>query len=371
VAEPFLSRSAAPVIKAAGLAFIRFGRRDLALAERYFSDFGLHVAARTATALYLRGVLPQHHFLIIEAAPHDTLAGLGLLAASRHDLDLLAAAHGATVVASTEPGGGEMVRLHDPAGLAVDVIFGLDSLPALPHRPSRQLNGPGRNLRVNAPQPALPAPAEVFRLGHLALQRQELVRNTRWYVDNFGLIASDVEVLPGSHQPALVFMRCDLGPVPTDHHSLVIAGAPRDGFDHAAFETQDLDAVALGGEWLQSRGWQHNWGVGRHVLGSQIFNYHFDPSGFAVEHYADGDLLDADYPTRFHPTGKAGIYQWGPVMPDHFIDTAPSLALAADLVRGLKTRPDFNLATLAATARAFKTPPRPWAGRRMRRPKPA
>lgn len=371
MAVPFLTRSAAPVIKAAGIAFVRFGRRDLALAERYFGDFGLHLVARTATALYFRGLLPQHHIVIVEAAPHDTLAGVGLLAASRADLDRLAAAHGASVSPSKEPGGGDVIRLHDPAGLAVDVIFGRAELAALPCRPPRQLNGPGRNLRVNAPQPAVAGPADVFRLGHLALQRQELVRNTRWYMDNFGLIASDVEILPDSHQPALVFMRCDLDATPADHHSIVIAGAPRDGFDHAAFETQDLDAVALGGEWLQAQGWVHNWGVGRHVLGSQIFNYHFDPSGFAVEHYADGDMLDADYPTRFHPTGKAGIYQWGPVMPDHFIDMTPSPALVADVIRGLRTRPDFTLAQLAATGRAFKAPPRPWAGRRFRRPKPA
>jgi len=371
VAPQFEPRSAAPLIKATGIAWIRLGRRDLKRAERYFTDFGLHVAARTETALYFRGVLSQHHFLIIEVAPHDVLLGFALHAASAEDLALIAAAHDVPLESSREPGGGSLVRLHDPAGLAVEIVHGLAELPKLPHREARLFNRPGEVRRVNAPQPALAGPAEVFRLGHLALQRQELVNNTRWYMQNFGLIASDVELLPDSHHPALVFMRCDLGAAPTDHHSVVIAAGPRDSFDHAAFETIDLDAVALGGEWLQRQGWVQNWGVGRHVLGSQIFNYHFDPSGFAVEHYADGDMLDASYPTRFHPTGKAGIYQWGPVMPDHFIDLAPTLPLLADVVRGLRTRPDFTLARLAAIKRAFDRPARSWAGRRFRKPRPA
>jgi catechol 2,3-dioxygenase-like lactoylglutathione lyase family enzyme len=371
VPPQFEPRIAAPVIKAVGIAWIRLGRRDPATAERYFTDFGLRVAARTETALYFRGVLPQHHCLIVETAPHDVLLGFGLHAGSVADLALLAAAHDVPIEASLEPGGGSVVRMRDPAGLAVEIVHGLAELPELPHRPARVLNGPGDHRRVNAPQPALAGPAEVFRLGHLALQRQELVKNTRWYMRNFGLIASDVEILPESHDPVLVFMRCDLGATPADHHSVVIAAGPRDAFDHAAFETLDLDAVALGGEWLQRQGWVQSWGVGRHVLGSQIFNYHFDPSGFSVEHYADGDMLDASYPTRFHPAGKAGIYQWGPTMPDHFIDTAPSLPLLADVVRGLHTRPEFTLARLAETKRTFDLPARLWVGRRFRKPRPA
>jgi catechol 2,3-dioxygenase-like lactoylglutathione lyase family enzyme len=370
--EPqFEPRSAAPLIKASGIAWIRFGRRDMARAERYFTDFGLHVAARTETALYFRGVLSSHHFLVVEMAPHDVLLGFALHAASADDLALIAAAHGVPLESSREPGGGSVVRLQDPAGLAVEVVHGLAELPQLSHRGARVLNRPGDTRRVNAPQPALSGPAEVFRLGHLALQRQELVNNTRWYMQNFGLIASDVELLPDNHCPVLVFMRCDLGAAPTDHHSVVIAAGPRDGFDHAAFETLDLDAVALGGEWLQRKGWVHNWGVGRRVLGSQIFNYHFDPSGFAVEHYADGDMLDTSYPTRSHQAGKAGIYQWGPVMPDHFIDLAPSFSLLADVVRGLRTRAEFTRARLAAIKRVFNRPARPWGGRRFREPRPA
>ena len=44
------------------------------------------------------------------------------------------------------------------------------------------MNLPDEKLRRNAPQPASPGPAEVFRLGHVVLQRQEFARNANWYV---------------------------------------------------------------------------------------------------------------------------------------------------------------------------------------------
>jgi len=50
-----------------------------------------------------------------------------------------------------------------------------------------------------------------------------------------------------------------------------------------------LDSVAAGGEFLKDRGYKHAWGIGRHIQGSQIFDYWRDPDGFLVEHYADGE----------------------------------------------------------------------------------
>lgn len=366
----FIPRAAAPVIKVADVAYVRFARRDLGRAERYFLDFGLRLSVRTDNAIYLRGVLPQHHYVIVERAERDAFAALGLRAASPADLRALAAAHATQVQPADEPGGGERVRLQDPAGLAVEVVHGMEQLPQLPYRAPRVINLPGEKRRRNAPQPATPGPAEVFRLGHVVLQRQEFARNANWYVRNFGLIASDVELLPSTTEPLIAFLRCDRGADPADHHSVVIAFGPEDAFDHAAFETLDLDAVGLGAEWLQRQGWIKSWGVGRHILGSQIFCYHYDPSGFAVEHYADGDVFDADAPTRYHQGGVSGLYAWGPDLPRHFIDTGMSPRRVANVVRGLRSREEFTLARLLAAKRAYGAKARPWAGRRFRRPRP-
>jgi hypothetical protein len=78
----------------------------------------------------------------------------------------------------------------------------------------------------------------------------------------------------------------------------------------------DFDTQLLGHQWLAKQGWKSVWGVGRHVLGSQIFDYWADPSGFKVEHYTDGDVVNGDTPVRRHPLGPLSV--WGPELPKNF-----------------------------------------------------
>lgn len=365
----FTPRAESPTIKVADIAYLRFGRRDLARAEHYFADFGLKISARTESAIYWRGVLPQHHCVIVEASRHDTFLALGLRAASAADLRTLAAAHSTQVEPAAEPGGGEILRLSDPAGFRVEVVHGMEDLPRLPSREPRVMNLPEQKSRANAPQPAQVGPAEVFRLGHAVMQRQEFARNANWYVQNFGLIASDVLLLPDTREPVLAFLRCDRGGALADHHTVVIALGPEDGYEHAAFELLDVDALGAGAEWMQRQGWIKAWGIGRHLLGSQLFSYHYDASGFTLEHYTDGDVFDASYPTGFHEASKAGLYLWGPDLPDHFIDMAMTPKRAAEVYRGLRTREDFTLKRLLAAKRVFSAKARPWNGRAVHRPR--
>ena len=76
----------------------------------------------------------------------------------------------------------------------------------------------------------------------------------------------------------------------------------------------------MGQQVLMARKYRHAWGVGRHLLGSQIFDYWRDPWGQKHEHYADGDLFDDRQPAGYHVLDRAGLYQWGPDLPDDFID---------------------------------------------------
>lgn len=364
----FQPRCTKPIIKADDLAYLRFSRRDLARAEQYFRDFGLHVSARTETAIYLRGILAQHHCVIIERGAHDEFIALGIHAASADDLKSLAAARNAQVEVNGEPGGGQIVRLLDPVGFRVEVVTGGVELPQLPQRESRPMNLPQEKRRINAPQPITIGPTEVYRLGHAVMTRQEFAKNANWYVETFGLIASDVEVLPGTREPVLAFMRFDRGSKPSDHHNIVIAGGPEDGYAHSAFETLDIDSLGAGAEWLQYQGWIKAWGIGRHVLGSQLFTYHYDSAGFEVEHYIDGDVFDCDYPTQYHPAGTSGLYLWGPDLPEKFIDLSMTPKRIANILKGLRTRADFTLARLIAMKNAYSQKARPWIGQNKQRP---
>jgi len=70
--------------------------------------------------------------------------------------------------------------------------------------------------------------------------------------------------------------------------------------DHAAFEVEDVDALMAGHDHLKNAGFDHHAGIGRHILGSQTFDYWRDPWGHVVEHFTDGDLLNADYEAGSH-----------------------------------------------------------------------
>ena len=85
------------------------------------------------------------------------------------------------------------------------------------------------------------------------------------------------------------FIRCDRGSIPADHHTLAMALGPANRYVHSAYQVCDLDALAAGGEYLRERGYFRSWGIGRHIQGSQLFDYWRDPDGFLVEHFADGE----------------------------------------------------------------------------------
>jgi catechol 2,3-dioxygenase-like lactoylglutathione lyase family enzyme len=366
----FEPRVEPPLIKARALVHLRHRRRDLDEALRFYTDFGLELAERSEGALYLRAPGGGPICLILEPGPHDELVGIAVEAESEPALRGLAALAGRAVEERREPGGGLVVRLRDPAGLAVEVMHGFEAAPVREPPAPPPVNCFARPARVNAPRPAVLGPAWVRRLGHVVLGRQEFARNARWYLKTLGLIASDVEVSAELGEPIVAFLRFDRGDAPADHHSIVVGLAPEDGYLHAAFESTDVDALGAGAEWLESRGWVKSWGIGRHVLGSQLFCYHIDPHGFEVEHYVDGDLFDASHPTGYHEAGLPGLYLWGPVLPGHFVDTSMSPARLLRVLRGLRTREEFTVKRLIAAKRLYSRPPRAWAGRRFVRPQP-
>lgn len=45
-----------------------------------------------------------------------------------------------------------------------------------------------------------------------------------------------------------------------------------------------------------------------------------DTSGFIVEHYADGDLVDELTPTNRNEAGPNSLHIWGPPLPPTFLE---------------------------------------------------
>ena len=189
-------------------------------------------------------------------------------------------------------------------------------------------------------------------MGHVVLELADYQATCAWYTQHFGFIPSDVQVLPDG-SPAVAFMRLDLGDTPADHHTLALAQGFAPMHSHSAFELVDADAVGMGQRVLRERGWKHAWGIGRHILGSQIFDYWQDPWGAKHEHYCDGDVFTADEPAGIHPVSREAMSQWGQVMPNSFTRPELTLSSLAAIVRNLRRSPDLSLSKLRTLAKIF------------------
>ena len=105
-----------------------------------------------------------------------------------------------------------------------------------------------------------------------------------------------------------------------------MALGPANRYVHSAYQVSDLDALAAGGEYLRERGYSRSWGIGRHIQGSQIFDYWRDPDGFLVEHFADGDCSTTPSNPAGHRSPRPGLAQWGPPATRDFLGTDPKSA---------------------------------------------
>jgi catechol 2,3-dioxygenase-like lactoylglutathione lyase family enzyme len=304
-------------IRIEDLAYVRFRAPDLTAMEAFLDDFGLERAMRTESKLYARAADGEAfvHVTELGQASDAGFVGLGLRASSVDDLETLATHCGARVAASTEPGGGSIVRLTDPDGFAVEVVAGRErSAPRTP-TPREPTNDARARPRKNVVKRIAAGASRVQRLGHCVLNVKDFRASESWYKDRFGFITSDEIMVDGLPDSIGAFLRCDRGSVPTDHHTLFLVGSGSPKFNHAAFEVVDFDDLMAGHEHLTAKQRQHEWGVGRHVLGSQIFDYWRDPWGHTLEHWTDGDLLNAEWGSRKVDVAELLGTQWGPASP--------------------------------------------------------
>jgi catechol 2,3-dioxygenase-like lactoylglutathione lyase family enzyme len=309
-----------PTTKVSEFLYGRLQSPDLDRAETFLSEFGMVRTARTATALYMRGSEPAHHIHITELGEPRFL-GLGFAVSDSGDLKRLAQLSGASGIESIdEPGGGKRVRLTDPDGHRVEIVHGIEIVPALNVR--RQPINSGTNRPRNGEFQRPPrGPSHVKRLGHGVLMTTDLRRKLAWYRDTLGLLPSD-DVYASSPDDLIgSFSRLDRGEAFVDHHVLFCIQGKKIGLNHLAFEVQDVDDVMIGHNHLRLRGYGHVWGVGRHQLGSHIFDYWQDPWGRVHEHWTDTDTLNAHALPGHHGT-DALDGPWGEPIPRSFVEHA-------------------------------------------------
>ena len=259
-----------PRIRLQATAFVVYYHQDLAEARRFLLDFGFTIVREEAgkeicfkgygvePVLYVaRQVNGVSYF---EAAAYEV--------ESRKELERASEIKGASPISSLDtPGGGEMVRLTDPAGHHVYLVHGQTKIQAEPPAFKKLVvNYEDEKPRKGQFQRFEPGPAPVHRWGHYGVTYPAGSYQTMfdWYTKNLALTPSDV--VYKDDKPSTCFFHIDRGLEFTDHHAFFFKPAKpgqKPSVAHAAFEVHDFDIQMLGHNFLEEQGYENCWGVGR------------------------------------------------------------------------------------------------------------
>ena len=299
-------------VKVRDIAFVRFRAPDLDAMEAFLTAFGMQRAGRDERTLYMRGTDDEGFVHVTHLGDTPGFAGVAFEAESLDDLDALTGDHGFCDAVDLEgPGGGRVVHALDPNGHRVEVVAGRASVGRLPSPGQAPRNTAGNTQRMGAPLRLDAGTSHVKRLGHCVLEVLDFRASEAWYKDRLGLLTSD-EIALDEANVLGAFLRCDQGNRYVDHHTLFLIGSGKVAFNHAAFEVADFDDLMRGNTRLTNAGYHHQWGIGRHILGSQIYDYWLDPWGHMVEHWTDGDLFNDQTPPNTASLLELIGSQWGP-----------------------------------------------------------
>lgn len=308
-------------------SFIVYYHQNLSKARTFLLDFGLRVVQETDDEIFFAGYGIETFCYVVRASKRaeSYFGGAAYTVESREQLERAAKVPGASEIRTlVAPGGGEIVTLVDPAGHNVHLVHGQREKPEeIGHLGLQKLtvNYEDEKPRRGTFQRFKPGPAPVHRFGHYGVTYPDGLFETmlEWYTKTLTLAVSDIIYV--GEKPVTAFLHVDRGEEFTDHHSFFFKRAKSDkhlSVAHAAFEVHDYDVQQLGHDFLKSRGYNLCWGIGRHVLGSQIFDYWFDPHEFIVEHYADGDVVNSKTPVSHAQAGPDALSVWGPEVPEVF-----------------------------------------------------
>ncbi|KAK2051345.1 Glyoxalase/Bleomycin resistance protein/Dihydroxybiphenyl dioxygenase [Colletotrichum caudatum] len=247
------------------------------------------------------------------------IRGGAFVAQSREEFDKAAKIEGARLGSiASAPGGGEIIPFNRPDDTFFHVVYGQKERQLDSQEPSaiNEELGPF-NMPFTRPRQG----EQHGLLGHYVYVFPDFDNELAWYTNNFNFVSSDIlHHWDLENVDVMVSLHLDLGAEFSDHHCMFIQRAKphvKKAFcHHTSFEVADFDTQLIGHQWLAFKKWHSVWGVGRHVLGSQIFDYWADPSGFKIEHYADGDLVNKDTATTRDVVGPFSV--WGPEMPKDF-----------------------------------------------------
>ncbi len=206
-------------------------------------------------------------------------------------------------------GDGEGIWLRDPDGMATQLVVTPKVSPSAKTR--ARPSAPVAVGQGAAPSRSKVAGVRPRYLSHILRFSPDVPRMIAFCRDVLGLRLSD-------HSGDIIgFLHTPHG---SDHHLVAFAKSHAPGLHHSSWDVGSIDEVGAGAEQMRDAGWGEGWGLGRHVLGSNYFNYVLDPWGSFCEYSCDIDFVpaDIDWPAADHPPADS-LYVWGPPVPANFI----------------------------------------------------
>ncbi len=252
-----------------GLRSIEYNVPDVATTARFYEKiWGLAPVDERDGAHYFRATGEEHHIVVLHEGGKAGVRKVNFAADSKEDVDALHGRLSGIGISVEEapgdlsgPGGGYGFAFTDKDGFQYAVSSGVAT---------------HADASMAADRP--------FKLSHVVMNSDTVDDQTDWFCDALGFKLSD-------KTERMNFIRCSM-----DHHSVAFAKMGGPSLNHTAFEVPDFDALMRGAGRLKQKGFEVDWGVGRHGPGNNIFTYFREPNGLVVEYTAEVDQIDDSYP---------------------------------------------------------------------------
>lgn len=261
------------------LAHVYYTHSNWDAACQFLHDFGLIPVEgydQSPGVIYYRGYGPEPFVYCATKGDEDEFGGGAWIVDSMADLELAARIlpHASDVFDLKTPGGGKCVSFQDPVdGFKFHLIYGQTSRDSSDDFKELPLNFPNNKHRpVNKTQRMEKGPAPVHKIGHFGLCVTNYEQTFNFFTSNFNFKPSDI-IYNKEGKDITTFLHLDRGSEAVDHHVFFFFEGPVAHVHHSSFEVHDFDVQLLGHHWLREKNYESAWGVGRHVAGSQIFDY--------------------------------------------------------------------------------------------------
>lgn len=282
---------------------------DLWEEERFLKAFGLRVTRAAGESLELRASESEHVWAKVVSGPRKKLVYVSL-GCYAQDYDGLVAQVKAAGAAQADPhpqgpAGGFWFR--DPDANLIQIVVAPKTMPDTKSSMG-DMNVPS-NVR-GAPARSVARHTAPTRLSHMALFTSDVTRSLDFYTRALGVRLADRsgEIIAFTY-----------GRHGSDHHLLAFLSGGGGGLHHSSWDVPSVEDLGLGNTQMRAASYTRHWGPGRHVLGSNYFNYVKDSFGQWWEYSAHIDYIekDADW-TVANFADEDSLYLWGPDMPEEF-----------------------------------------------------